>query len=347
MPATSLTSHEAAIDLHRLRQVDLNLLLVLHLLLETSSVSETARRLNSSQPSISRMLERLRRELDDPLLVKSANAMMRTARGNALRPLLDGMVELLQAVYQPPADYRLSDERRVCTIGSNDSLQATFAAPLFAELKRRAPHAQLRFKPVPYPNPTRALHDGEVDLLLGMSDHEEPAFRSTVLLQSGFACMCASGNSAVGHAPSIAELAPLPYLDVSHLGYVTAATDALFAAEGLRKNTVGAMSSFLAASDVIARSDRVCLVPTYLVPTLSRYEGVRLVALAGTQGRHAIRMFWHNHPFRRLHGRSARDAGGHCKEHGCDAAIATLRLPSPRTGPHWPVTSLGRFRALT
>ena len=125
----SSTPSEIPIDLHRLRRVDLNLLLVLRMLLETASVSETARRLNSTQPSISRMLERLRRELDDPLLVKSANAMMRTARGDALRPLLDGLIELLQAVYRPPVDYRLADERRVCTIGSNDSLQATFAAP--------------------------------------------------------------------------------------------------------------------------------------------------------------------------------------------------------------------------
>ena len=136
--------------LNRLRQVDLNLLLVLRMLLETASVSETARRLNSTQPSISRMLDRLRRELGDPLLVKSSNAMIRTARANALQPVLNQLLELLQTVYQTPADYQLAHERRTCVIGANDSLQAIFAAPLITTLRELAPHAQVRFKPVPY-----------------------------------------------------------------------------------------------------------------------------------------------------------------------------------------------------
>ena len=110
-PAAGLPPH-TRIDLRRLRQVDLNLLLVLRTLLETTSVSETARRLDSSQPTVSRMLERLRRELDDPLLVKSSNAMVRTARASALRPVLDQLIEVLQEVYRPPRDYRLADEHR-------------------------------------------------------------------------------------------------------------------------------------------------------------------------------------------------------------------------------------------
>lgn len=292
-PAAGLPPH-TRIDLRRLRQVDLNLLLVLRTLLETTSVSETARRLDSSQPTVSRMLERLRRELDDPLLVKSSNAMVRTARASALRPVLDQLIEVLQEVYRPPRDYRLADEHRSLTIGANDALQAIFAGPLIRALGERAPHALLRFKPVPYPNPMRALLDGEVDLLLAMSEEEAPAFRSSVLVQSGFSCLCAAGNPAVGARTSIAEIAPLPYLDVSHMGQISAATDALFAAAGQRKNTVAAMSSFLAAPGVLAGTPMVSLVPAYLAPILGHHPGVRLAPLAHATPQHTIRMLWHN-----------------------------------------------------
>lgn len=281
-------------DLHRLRQVDLNLLLVLRMLLETASVSETARRLHSTQPSISRMLDRLRRELDDPLLVKSSNAMIRSARANALQPLLNDLLELLQTVYQTPGDYQLAQERRTCVIGANDSLQAIFAAPLITTLRELAPHAQVRFKPVPYPNMMRSLLDGEVDLLLAMTEEDDPAFRSRVLFQCGFSCMCAVDNPAVGATTSIGAIATLPYLDVSHMGQVSAMTQAMFQATGQRKNTVAAMSSFLAAPSVIAGSQMVCLVPSYLAPTLALEPGVRLVPLTDETQRHTVRMIWHN-----------------------------------------------------
>jgi LysR family transcriptional activator of mexEF-oprN operon len=274
--------------------VDLNLLLVLRMLLETASVSETARRLNSTQPSISRMLDRLRRELGDPLLVKSSNAMIRTARANALQPVLNQLLELLQTVYQTPADYQLAHERRTCVIGANDSLQAIFAAPLITTLRELAPHAQVRFKPVPYPNMLRSLLDGEVDLLLAMTEEEDPAFRSRALFRSGFCCMCSVDNPAVGATTSIGAIAALPYLDVSHMGQVSAMTQAIFLAAGHRKNTVAAMSSFLAAPSVIAGSQMVCLVPSYLAPTLGLDKGVRLVALTDETQRHTVRMIWHN-----------------------------------------------------
>lgn len=294
MPAASPRAPQPPIDLRRLRQMDLNLLLVLRMLLGTCSVSETARRLDSTQPSISRMLDRLRRELGDPLLVKSSNSMIRSSRGEQLQPLLDQLIELLEGVYRPPSDYRVVDEQRTCTIGSNDALQATFAAPLIAAFRQRAPNAQLRFKPVPYPNPGLSLQNGEIDVLLGMAAQEDPAFRSTVLFQSDFACMCATHNSAIGHTITVKELAGQPYLDVSHIGTISALTDAMFNAVGLRKRTVATMSSFLAAAGVVADSDLVCLAPSYLTPFLASHPGIRLVPLTGQQGVHPIRMIWHN-----------------------------------------------------
>lgn len=294
MPKPDPAAARAAADLQRIKRFDLNLLLVLRTLLDTASVSETARRLDSTQPSVSRMLEKLRTELADPLLVKSSNAMVRTARAQELRPLLDTMMGLLGQVYRMPDRYLLADEQRTCTIGANDSLQAVFAAPLIAAMRTRAPQARVRFKPVPYPNPMRALLEGEIDLLLAMSAFDDAAFRMEVLFESAFACLCAVDNPFVGDTASVAALAALPYLDVSHMGVISAITDGIFASIGLRKNTVAAMSSFLAAPGVIAGSDMVSLVPLYLGSTLSLHPGVKVVPLAAATTPHSIRMIWHN-----------------------------------------------------
>ncbi len=161
-------------------------------------------------------------------------------------------------------------------------------------MRTRAPQARVRFKPVPYPNPMRALLEGEIDLLLAMSAFDDAAFRMEVLFESAFACLCAVDNPFVGDTASVAALAALPYLDVSHMGVISAITDGIFASIGLRKNTVAAMSSFLAAPGVIAGSDMVSLVPLYLGSTLSLHPGVKVVPLAAATTPHSIRMIWHN-----------------------------------------------------
>lgn len=60
------------IDLHR---VDLNLLVVFEVLMETRSVTATAERIGRTQSAVSHSLSRLRDQLGDPLLVRVGGKM--------------------------------------------------------------------------------------------------------------------------------------------------------------------------------------------------------------------------------------------------------------------------------
>lgn len=277
-----------------MKQYDLNLLLALHALLESGSVTEAARKLESTQPSVSRMLTRLREDLGDQLLLKSSNSMVRTSRAEQLRPLVTEIMQLLELVYRPADAYRIGDEVRTCVVGANDSLQSLFAAPLITRIRQLAPRAMVRFKPVPYPNPMRVLMEGEIDLLLAMSNLDDHGYRSEVLFESSFSCLCAAGNPRVGALARVKELALLPYLDISHMGVISALTSDIFESAGVQRKVVAAMSSFLAAPQVVAASDMVSLIPSYLGPTLSHHSGIRIVPLDVEAATHSIRMVWHN-----------------------------------------------------
>ncbi len=54
-----------------IRNVDLNLLVALDVLLDERSVSRAAERLNLSQPAVSGTLKRLRTTFDDPLFASA------------------------------------------------------------------------------------------------------------------------------------------------------------------------------------------------------------------------------------------------------------------------------------
>ncbi len=71
--------------MHGLAAVDLNLVLVLHALLEERSVTRASRRVGLSQPAMSHALTRLRDHFGDPLLVRSGRLMLATPLAESLR----------------------------------------------------------------------------------------------------------------------------------------------------------------------------------------------------------------------------------------------------------------------
>ena len=63
-------------NLQKLSRLDLNLLVSLQALMEERSVTRAAERLYITQPAMSRVLQRLRDQLDDPLFTRSGNRLI-------------------------------------------------------------------------------------------------------------------------------------------------------------------------------------------------------------------------------------------------------------------------------
>ena len=79
-----------------LRNVDLNLLLALHALLEEQHVTRAAKRCFLSQPAMSRALDRLRETFGDPLLVRTGRVYERTVRGERVLRELESIMRRLE-----------------------------------------------------------------------------------------------------------------------------------------------------------------------------------------------------------------------------------------------------------
>lgn len=277
-----------------LRSQDLNLLLVLRVLLETCHVSETARLLDSSQPVVSRMLERLRLAMADPLLIKSANKMVCTPRAEELKPLLSSLAGLLDEIYRVPADYRLDQIERTVVVGMNDALQYVLGPNLLNRFRSVAPRASLKLVPLAHTNPRQAVINGEVDLMIGMTSAEETLLRRQPVLTSGYLCLVSRDHPIGGEVLTVDSLADWPYLEASNTGIMTLVTDKMFARAGVRKRTQAHLSSFLAAPEVIAGTDLVCILPAYLFNHFSRHDAVRCLRVVSDVEPHSVSMYWHN-----------------------------------------------------
>src|ERR1700745_1644961 len=81
-----------------LRNLDLNLLVLLHALLEERHITRAAERSFLSQSAMSRALERLREMFGDPLLVRSGRGYERTVRGERVLRALDALMPRLEGI---------------------------------------------------------------------------------------------------------------------------------------------------------------------------------------------------------------------------------------------------------
>ena len=83
----------SAADTNQTSLLDAKLLRLFDLLYTTGSVTRTAEQLGQSQPTISIWLARLRRDLRDPLFIRSPSGMQPTPRADADEDGVGGSLE--------------------------------------------------------------------------------------------------------------------------------------------------------------------------------------------------------------------------------------------------------------
>lgn len=134
-----------ASDLDRLAAVDLNLLPPLLALLEERSVTRAAARVGLSQPAMSHALARIRRLVDDDLLVRQGRGMALTPHAAQLvGPLRDALGQAARVVRFPGFDP--ATDARTITLAMSTSTAYVLGGHVAGLLAERAPHTTLRMR---------------------------------------------------------------------------------------------------------------------------------------------------------------------------------------------------------
>jgi DNA-binding transcriptional LysR family regulator len=302
-----------------LGKIDLNLLVVLHMLLQTRSVTKAAERLGMSQPAVSRSLAKLRLLLNDRLMVKDAQGMSPTRRAEAmsepLARLLGGIEDFL---LEPKFDPSASD--RVFRIATTD-YGALAVLPSFApRLARDAPKAGIEIVPVSQ-DVFRLLTDGQVDVLFYSDNPVSGSFRMRELFQERFVSLVRSGHPLLeatrrGETEvSLEAFAACSHVLVTIFGGPTGPVDAELARHGLKRRIAVWVPYFATGAAIAASSDLIVTMPSRVAKRLARPFGLvelKTVPLIEPWG---YRMLWHERThgdlgtawFRRLIAESVRE----------------------------------------
>lgn len=242
-------------------QLDLNLLRVFDALMDTGSVSAAATRLHLSIPATSRALGRLRRAMNDQILVRAGRGLVPTpfAQRSAARvkALLEAAAELrVDAAGSDPRSWR-----RTFAIRVNDGLSPVLAPRLTHRIAAEAPEVRLRFVAQDSKEPDR-LRDGSLDLDIGVADPPPSDVRARTLFSDHFVAVVAA-HSDLGKAArlTVDDLCAHPHISASRRGLAHGPLDEALHRLGRSRRVVAVVPSFAVAALMALEGDVICLGP--------------------------------------------------------------------------------------
>lgn len=183
-----------------LSRIDLQLIRVLHTLLQTHSVSQTALRLGMHQPAVSASLARLRELTGDPILVRAGRGMVPTDGGRALAAPAASLLAAARELFEDrdQAQFSPAATDRVFRVAASDFLDPRFLPLLVSAIKAQAPSAGIEILPLTADSDYRArLAAGELDLVVGNWLRPPSDLHIGRLFQDEIVCLVASRHPAV------------------------------------------------------------------------------------------------------------------------------------------------------
>lgn len=195
----------------RIRDVDANLLLFLHALLEERNLTRAGARMAMTQPAMSGALGRLRRHFDDELLVRTGRDFELTALARELQPVVAEAVESAEALLGAQREFDPERSTRNFAVSVSEYAMTVLAEPLARAVQRSAPGCLLSLDSLPTDPSVLENHLMRRDLVVGPLGFGLPG-KFQPLFTDHLVCIVARDNPRLaGGSLSLDDLREMPH----------------------------------------------------------------------------------------------------------------------------------------
>ncbi|MFD2419364.1 LysR family transcriptional regulator [Amycolatopsis pigmentata] len=273
-------------------QMDLNLLHALDVLLAEGSVTGAAERLHLSIPATSRTLDRIRKAVDDPVLVRAGRGLVPTPWALAIQARLHHLMEDARALMETGREVDLATLERTFTLRANDTLVGLLTAALAERLRGTAPGVRLRFV-AEGEEDIAPLRDGRIDLDLGVIAHDAPEIHSGPLYEERLVGMMAAGHPLARRKITPQRLVSVPHIAVSRRGLPRGELDTALARHDLERTVAVVVPTYTSAAHIVLTSDLIGLFPERYARQVAGISGARVFPIDLDLPRLPVSQAWH------------------------------------------------------
>jgi DNA-binding transcriptional LysR family regulator len=274
------------------KSYDLNLLAALDALLSTASVTDAAQRMHLSTPAMSHTLARIRRLIDDPILVRAGRQLVPTPRAIELKDPVHRLVAQANAILAPQIDAGLARVNRFFTIRAPDGVSVVFGAQLSIALQQVMPAASMQFLSEGYSD-VSALREGRVDLDVGSIQQKDPEVEAELLTEQNLV-----GAVSIEHPLLKGKMTAKRFAAERHVGVTPrhlelSPVDSALAKLGLSRFVAMTVHSSHGALVVAARTQLVATALEPMATSMQAFIGLEVFDLPLKLPKVPMLLAWH------------------------------------------------------
>lgn len=321
--------------------ISLRHLRVLIVLLEVGSLTRAAQLLATTQPTISKILARLRLHFGDPLLVRVGPAMRPTPKALALAQPLRELLTTSAAMRASAASFDPRASVREFSVIVTEVGMIALLPPLMRRLEGAGAGLRLKAVPLDARRLEVLLEAGEADLALGAFPTAAPGLRRQPLYADPYVSVARKGHPRLGQLTRAESFLGERHIIVtaSHAGHAAHRTlDQALNARLEPGRVQVRVPSFVTSAFVASCTDAVATLPEKLAECLAEKLGLVAFATPLPLPRIEIGQFWHERVHRDPGHRWFRTAvrtlfGVPGSGFGSEAAVASAERHDPTVDP--------------
>lgn len=281
----------------KLSSIDLNLLLVLHTVLEEKTVARAAAKLHVTPPAVSNALTRLRELLGDPLLVRRGRGLVPTPRALELAPRLASALGDLERAVGEDARFDPAQSRRRFVLACSDSDQICSVPRVVPRFARELPLAQLHVASIDQLTASDGLAAGTVDVAFAPAGIDSTGLHARDLYEDEAVVVLREDHPIKAARLSRAQFNGLRHVDtwlsLGRPGDGHRMAEAFLEQHGLMRQVVLIVPGFTAAAMSAATSDLAAAMPSRVAAKLAEGLPIRTARLPTPPMRMALQLVWH------------------------------------------------------
>ncbi|NJD05075.1 MAG: LysR family transcriptional regulator [Methylococcaceae bacterium] len=271
------------------------MLLAFDLLMRELNVSRAAKRMFVTQSAMSQILQRLRQQFDDPLLVKTATGMQPTERALSLvepvRLILRDVSRLLET--SAPFDPGASHER--FAVAGSDYIEFLVLPRLIERVRREAPHVEIHVSRTDAGNLEARLESGELDLALGFDAvlRLSATTRRARLFQDTVVCVASASPGGIEDSLSVEDYLKTSQLLISSCDMNAVLVERWLSKQGMERRVAAVVPNFLSAPFTVASTDLLLSLPRRIAAACVAFSPLKIVEVPLGLPPYEVVMAWH------------------------------------------------------
>jgi DNA-binding transcriptional LysR family regulator len=274
-------------DLH------LNQLRLVEALARNSNLSEAAEEIGLTQSAASHALARLRKELQDPIFVRTSEGMRPTPYGTRLAGSVRDALQSISTGLNRYPDFVPGTSSRTFNVIMSDVGQFLYLTGLLSRLSTEAPEVALRTFEMPAKAPHLMLEAGEVDLAVGAFTKLIVGCRQRHLYREKYVCVARQDHPSFRHGMTAEAFCSVSHAMVDPRGHIHEHLDRLLSQQKVPRKVKLYVPYFLSLPQLIANSDLLVIMSGRLADAFAQMVPLKIMPPPAKLPTYNVSLFWH------------------------------------------------------